>query len=316
MSIARGGEAPSMYAVVLGAAAGGGFPQWNSNAPACRRARSGDPAARPRTQAALAVSADGRNWYLLNAAPDLRQQIEASAFLQPSHGLRSSPIAGVVLTGGDVDAISGLLNLRERQKLTIYATARIHDVLDANPIFEVLSRDTVARRRVGLDEKLALELPDGTPSGLEIELFSVPGKVPLYLEESDAPPIVEGEDTVGVAVTGGGRTLYFIPGCAAMNDRLAARLRGAELVFFDGTLFADDEMIRAGLGKKSGRRMGHMSVSGPEGAIAAFASLGVKRRIFVHINNSNPILLDDSPERASLAAAGWEVGFDGMEVRL
>ena len=305
-----------MHAVVLGAAAGGGFPQWNSNAPGCRRARGGDPAARPRTQAALAVSADGQSWYLLNAAPDLRQQIEASPFLQPSQGLRSSPIAGVILTGGDVDAISGLLNLRERQRLTVYATARIQSVLDANPIFEVLARDTVARRAVALGERIALETPDGAASGLEVELFSVPGKVPLYLEDSDAPPIVEGEDTVGVAVAGGGRTLYFIPGCAAMTDRLRARLNGADLVFFDGTLFADDEMIRAGLGRKSGRRMGHMSVSGPDGAIAAFSGLGVKRRIFVHINNSNPILLDDSPERATVEAAGWEIAYDGMEVRL
>jgi pyrroloquinoline quinone biosynthesis protein B len=167
-----------------------------------------------------------------------------------------------------------------------------------------------------LGERIALETPDGAASGLEVELFSVPGKVPLYLEDSDAPPIVEGEDTVGVAVAGGGRTLYFIPGCAAMTDRLRARLNGADLVFFDGTLFADDEMIRAGLGRKSGRRMGHMSVSGPDGAIAAFSGLGVKRRIFVHINNSNPILLDDSPERATVEAAGWEIAYDGMEVRL
>jgi pyrroloquinoline quinone biosynthesis protein B len=305
-----------MHAVVLGAAAGGGFPQWNSNAPACRRARRGDPMARPRTQAGLAVSADGRFWYLLNAAPDLRQQIEASPFLQPSHGLRSSPIAGVVLTGGDVDAIAGLVNLRERQKLSIYATSRIHDVLDANPIFEVLARDMVARRRVSLGDRVALETPDGAASGLEIELFSVPGKVPLYLEGSNAPPIVEGEDTVGVAVTGGGGTLYFIPGCAALTEALAERLRGADLVFFDGTLFTDDEMIRAGLGQKTGRRMGHMSVSGPDGVIAGFAPLGVKRRVLLHINNSNPILLDDSPERAIVEAAGWEVAFDGMEVRL
>ena len=305
-----------MHAVVLGAAAGGAFPQWNSNAAACRRARSGDRAARPRTQASLAVSGDGKSWFLLNASPDLRQQIEATPFLQPFEGLRSSPIAGVVLTGGDVDAISGLLTLRERQKFSIYATGRIHEVLDANPIFEVLARDVVTRQRIGLGARVALALPDGSPSGLDIECFSVPGKVPLYLEASDAPPIVEGEDTVGVAVTSGDRTLFFIPGCATMTPDLKDRLRGADLVFFDGTLYADDEMIRAGLGRKSGRRMGHMSVSGPDGVIAAFDGLGVKRRIFIHINNSNPILLDDSPERAAVAAAGWDVAFDGMEVRL
>ena len=138
-----------MFAVVLGAAAGGGFPQWNSHAPACKRARRGDPAARPRTQASIAVSLDGQSWILLNASPDLRQQIEANPCLHPREGLRSSPIVGVVLTGGDVDAIAGLLTLRERQPFAVYGTRRIQDVLNANPIFEVLARDVVVRRVVG-----------------------------------------------------------------------------------------------------------------------------------------------------------------------
>jgi pyrroloquinoline quinone biosynthesis protein B len=306
-----------MLAIVLGAAAGGGFPQWNSNAAACRRARAGDPAARPRTQASLAVSVDGVTWFLLNASPDLRRQIELAPFLHPRHGLRSSPIAGVVLTGGDVDAISGLLNLRERQAFTIYATARVHAVLDANPIFEVLARDLVLRQAVALGHETALMTPDGAAGGLSIEFFAVPGKVPLYLETpGSAPPIVEGEETVGVALSDGRHRLFFIPGCAAMTPALAARLNGADLVFFDGTLFADDEMIRAGTGQKTGRRMGHMSNTGPDGTIAGFEALQVKRKVLIHINNSNPILLDDSAERAVVEAAGWEVAHDGMEVRL
>lgn len=305
-----------MRAVVLGAAAGGGFPQWNSNAPACRRARSGDPAAKPRNQAGLAVSAEGKNWFLLNASPDLRAQIESAPVLQPSEGLRSSPIAGVVLTGGDVDAIAGLLNLRERQPFTVYATAKVLGVLDANPIFEVLARDVVKRQPVGLERPCSLDLPNGEPSGLTLEVFAVPGKVPLYLEPpGSAPPIVEGEETVGAAIGHGDKRLFFIPGCAAMTERLRERLRGAELVFFDGTLWDDAEMIRAGLGEKTGQRMGHMSVSGPEGTIAAFADLGVRRKILIHINNSNPVLLDDAPERQQAEAAGWEVAFDGMEAR-
>ena len=188
-----------MQVRVLGAAAGGGFPQWNSNAAACRRARAGDPHARPRTQASLAVSADGEHWFLFNASPDLRQQIEATPCLHPRHGLRSSPIAGVVLTGGDVDAIAGLLTLRERHAFTIYATAGIHRILDANPIFEVLARDVVTRRCVAIGEPVTLALPDGSPSGLSVELFAVPGKVPLYLEAATEPPIVENETTVGAA---------------------------------------------------------------------------------------------------------------------
>lgn len=299
-----------MRAVVLGAAAGGGFPQWNSNALGCRRARSGDPAAKPRTQASLAVSADGRHWTLLNASPDLRQQIEQTPSLQPSGAVRSSPIASVVLTGSDVDVVAGLLTMRERQAFGLYATALTHAVLDANPIFNVLSPDLVTRHVLSVGEKCDLA------TGLSVDLFAVPGKVPLYLEADDAPAIETNEQTVGAAISDGRSTLFYIPGCAAMIPAVADRLRGAAAVLFDGTLWTDDEMIAAGLGPKTGARMGHMSVSGPGGTIAAFDGLGVQRRILIHINNSNPILLDDSPERARAEAAGWEVAFDGMELLL
>lgn len=265
----------------------------------------------------MAVSADGERWFLLNASPDLRQQIAATPCLHPHEGLRSSPIAGVVLTGGDVDAIAGLLTLRERHAFTIYSTARIHEILDANPIFEVLARDIVARQRIMVGTPAALALADGTPSGLSVELFPVPGKVPLYLEGSTGvPEIVEGEDTVGAEIGDGHQRLVFIPGCAGMTEALARRLQGADLVFFDGTLWTNDEMLRAGIGKKTGLRMGHMSVSGPNGTLAVFSSIDVGRKILLHINNSNPILLDDSPERAEAIAAGWEVAYDGMEIRL
>jgi pyrroloquinoline quinone biosynthesis protein B len=299
-----------MRAVVLGAAAGGGFPQWNSNAAACRRARAGDPAAPARTQASLAVSADGERWTLINASPDLREQIGRSEFLHPRYGLRSTPITDVVLTGGDVDVIAGLLTLRERQPFSLWASAEIHNVLEANPIFEVLARDVVRRR------PLKLGAPQRLEGGLTVELFAVPGKTPLYLEENDAPPIVTDGTTVGVAVSAGERTLFYVPGCAAMTPELAARLDGADLVFFDGTLWRDDEMIAAGLGPKTGRRMGHMSMSGPDGSIAAFTPIKVGRKVFVHINNSNPVLMADAPERAEAERAGWDVAFDGMEFSL
>lgn len=307
-----------MQAAILGAAAGGGFPQWNSRAPGCQRARAGDTAAKPRTQASLAIrAADGQHWFLLNASPDLRQQIEANPFLQPHGAIRSSPIAGVVLTGGDVDAIAGLLVLRERQPFTIYAAKRVLDVLDANPIFEVVARDLVPRREVRLGEKVGLHLPDGSPAGLTLELFAVPGKVPLYLERpGEDPDIAEDGNTVGAAISDGTRTLYFIPGCATMTASLAARLRGADAVCFDGTLWNDDEMIAAGIGTKTGRRMGHMSLTGPAGTLAAFEGLGVRRKVLIHINNSNPVLLDDSPEAAAMRAAGWDIGFDGMRIDL
>lgn len=292
---------------VLGAAAGGGFPQWNSNAEACRRSRRGDPAAASRTQAGLAVSGDGEHWYLLNASPDLRQQINDTPDLHPRSGLRHSPIAGVVLTGGDVDVIAGLLTLRERQSLTIHATPRIHQVLDANPIFEVLARDVVTRRVKTLDAPFALD------GGLTACLFAVPGKVPLYLENgSEPPPIVIDDTTVGLEISDSSSRMLFIPGCAAMTAGLRTRIEGADIIFFDGTLWRDDEMIAAGIGQKTGQRMGHMSLGGSEGTIAAFRSIKVGRKVIIHMNNSNPVLLADSPERAEAEAAGWTVGHDGM----
>jgi pyrroloquinoline quinone biosynthesis protein B len=307
-----------MLAAILGAAAGGGFPQWNSNAPGCNRARANDVSAKSRTQASVAVSGDGgESWVLLNASPDLRQQIEANDFLHPRTGLRSTPIAAVVLTGGDVDAVAGLLVLREREKFTIHAASRVLAVLDANPIFDVLDRDIVARVPEALDTAFDLRRPDGTPCGLQAELFAVPGKVPLYLERpGEAPAIAEDGNTVGARVTDGRVTLFFIPGCAAMTSRLAERLRGADAVFFDGTLWHDDEMIRGGLGPKTGLRMGHMSLSGPAGTLAAFADLDVRKKVLIHINNSNPVLLDDSLECAEVRAQGWIVGEDGMRIEL
>jgi pyrroloquinoline quinone biosynthesis protein B len=296
---------------MLGAAAGGGFPQWNSNGPGCRRARAGDAAATPRTQASLAVCGDGERWYLLNAAPDLRQQIERTPELHPRAAPRHSPIAGVVLTGGDVDVIAGLLTLRERQPLAVHATAAVHTILDGNPIFEVLARTIVTRPVETLDVPFALE------GGLNATLFAVPGKAPLYMEEGDGmQPIVVDGTTVGLEVSDGRVRVIFIPGCAAFTPALADRLNGADLVFFDGTLWQDDEMIAAGAGTKTGLRMGHMSLSGATGTIAAFRGIEVGRKIVIHMNNSNPVLLADSPERTEAEAAGWEIGFDGMRIAL
>ncbi|NHN86441.1 pyrroloquinoline quinone biosynthesis protein PqqB [Acetobacter musti] len=301
--------------VVLGAAAGGGFPQWNSNAAGCNRARAGDPSALPRTQASIAISGDGKHWFIVNASPDLRQQINQTPVLHPKTGLRSTPIAGVILTGAEVDTITGLLTLRERQPFDILGTQQVLGQLDANPIFEALNREVVRRREIALDQPLALTTQDGQPAGLEITLFAVPGKVPLYAERGENPAaILENGETVGLEIADGASRVLFIPGCACMTDRLRERLHGADVVLFDGTLWRDDEMIRAGLGEKTGRRMGHMSVADPEGTIKAFRDLGIDRKALIHINNSNPILLTDSPERAEVEAAGWDVSYDGMRI--
>jgi pyrroloquinoline quinone biosynthesis protein B len=306
-----------LHAVVLGAAAGGGFPQWNSNAPGCREARRGGRA-KARSQASVAVSANEHDWFVLNASPDLRLQIEATPLLYPREGLRSSPISGVVVTGGDVDAIAGLLHLRERHRFSVYGPRRVLDVIAANPIFGVLSPEYVRRIELPLDEMVGLASPE-RDAGLAVRAFAVPGKVPLYLEDGGRDPgLSEAGDAVGLELieTATGKSFFFVPGCAIVSEALRRRLAGSALIFFDGTLWRDDEMIRMGVGDKTGRRMGHISMSGAEGAVATFADLGVRRRIFIHINNSNPVLLEDSPERRSTEIAGWEIAYDGMEVRL
>jgi pyrroloquinoline quinone biosynthesis protein B len=311
-----------MYIRVLGAAAGGGFPQWNCNHPNSRRARSNDSAARQRTQSSIAVSADGHHWVLFNASPDLRQQINDNPVLQPpANGpLRWSPIQAAVLTNADVDHVAGLLNLRESQPLALYGTQRVLDVLAANSIFNVLNPAFVERRTMVLDRLLDLSRSDGEPLGIRIVPFAVPGKVALWLEDAsrgDDFGSVE-EDTIALEVRDAGdRTKFFyMPACARMTPALAERLRGAPLIFFDGTLYRDDEMVRDGIGVKTGRRMGHMSVSGEDGTVAAFRDLDIARKVFIHINTTNPILLDDSPERAEVEAAGWEVARDGMALNL
>lgn len=300
-----------LRAIVLGAGAGGGFPQWNSAGSGCRRARAGDPAAKPRSQASLAVSADGERWVVVNASPDLRQQIAATPALHPrDEPLRNSPIVAVVLTGAEVDTIAGLLTLRERQPFRLFAAAPGLAVLDGNPIFRALNPDFVSR------EEMALNVPFTLAPGLMVEAYPVPGKVPLFAEAAGDPGLAEDGEAVGLAISAGGATLHYVPGCAMMTEELAARLRGAACVMFDGTLFTDDEMIAAGAGPKTGRRMGHMPIAGEGGSLQAFEGLGVNRRIYVHLNNTNPALLDDSPERAHVAAKGWEVAEDGMEIAL
>jgi len=257
---------------------------------------------------------------IFNASPDLRQQINDNAALHPKNGLRHSPITSVVLTNGDVDHIAGLLTLRESHPFSVYATERVLSVLRANSIFNVLNPECVERRRMRLNEPFEICDRNGDGTGIVVEPFAVPGKVALYLEDASAGSNfgTQPEDTVGlrIAARDNRSQCFYVPGCAALTDDLAGRLAGAPLVLFDGTLWRDDEMIVAGVGTKTGRRMGHMSVSGADGTMAAFEKLGVKRKVFVHMNNSNPILLADSPERAAIAQAGWEAAHDGMEITL
>lgn len=310
-----------MLIKILGSAAGGGLPQVNCTCSNCVAVRRGDAGIVARTQSSLAVSADGKVWALLNASPDLRQQLAATPELSPdpNRGPRSSPVEAVVLTNGDLDHIAGLLSLREGIKFALYASNEVLGALDANTVFNALDRAVV--RRYALTVGKSVKLRNGDRDlGLEVEAFAVPGKVALYLENAAAGPGLgtrEG-DTLGLKITdpGSGAAFFYVPGCAAVDATLAARLRGASLILFDGTLFTDDEMIAQRLSTKTGRRMGHISMSGEEGSLAAFANLGVARKVYTHINNSNPALRDGSPERRTVEAAGWEIAYDGMEVRL
>lgn len=305
-----------MKILVLGAAAGGGFPQWNSNDPAAHRSRAGDLAAPSLTQSSIAVSADDRRWVLFNASPDLRQQINGNHALHPrvGEGLRASPLSAVVLTNADVDHVAGLLSLRESQPLSIYAHPRVLDVLARNSIFNVLNPAFVSRHALLLDEWQAVRDQAGVDLGISVRPFAVTGKVALWLEEDRQPLTNMAGDTVGVEISDGRQSFFYIPGCAAMDAGLERRLKGAALVFFDGTLWRDDEMIVGGFGTKTGQRMGHMSCSGENGTIETFSRLFVARKLFIHINNTNPLLIRDSPERRYAEAAGWEVAHDGMEI--
>lgn len=307
-----------MRILVLGAGAGGGFPQWNCGCGNCQRARAGDGAAPARTQSSLAVSADGKRWVLLNASPDLASQIMANPVLHPPKGGRGSPIVAAVLTNADVDHVAGLLTLREGHRFTIHATRRVVGVLTSNAIFNVVNPALAPRRPISLETEEAILDGDGRPTGLYVTAFAVPGKIALWLEDPSQPNFGSvPEDTVGLRIRDErGHGFFYLPGCAEMPPDLAKRLSGAELVVFDGTTWTDDEMIRHGFSDKTAMRMGHMCMSGPGGTIASFASLGIRRRVFAHINNTNPVLLADSSERREAEAAGWEIGFDGMEMDL
>jgi len=297
-----------LTAIVLGAAAGGGFPQWNCNCDVCRLAWAGDVRVRSRTQASLAVSADRKHWTLLNASPDLRAQIQANPALHP-RDLRASPIASVVLTGAEIDQTAGLLSLRERSPFTIMATATTLAAVADNTMFGALAPDVVSRCAIFPGQRFKLA------GGLEAELFMVPGKVPLYLEGENPETAEESAANVGVEITDGNKRLAYVPGAAAVTPALRQRLSRADVILFDGTLFTDDEMIRTGTGTKAGRRMGHMPIDGEGGSLGALQGL-LARKIFVHINNTNPILVDGSTERRRVEAAGWEVAEDGMEIVL
>ena len=270
---------------------------------------SGDPRVRPRTQSSLAVTGDGATWTLFNASPDLGQQIRATPNLWPK-GARHSPIGAVVLTSAEVDHAAGLLSLRERHPFRLIALEPVHAALDANPMFQALDRTVVERVIAQPGQAFT------ATAGVSAALVVVPGKAPLYAEGESPVVGVEEGDTAGAHVTVGATQLAYVPGCAALRPSLFEKLAETDVLFFDGTLFRDDEMIRVRAGAKTGRRMGHIPIMGPGGSLEVLKALPARRKIYVHINNTNPILIEGSPERETVERAGFAVAADGLEIGL
>ena len=305
-----------MHVRLLGTAAGGGFPQWNCACLNCEGVRRGTIRARPRTQSCAAVSSDGRRWFLLNASPDIRVQIESFDPLLPRGTVRGTAIQGILVTSADLDHTLGLLMLREGGRLIVYATPSVRRALDEGlHLSEVLDCYGGVDWRRPPTSLSPLVCADGSLSGLSYAAFSVPGKLPRYREGRDSTP---GEDAVGYLLVDDftGRRLVYVPGLAALDGDLLARLQDADAVLLDGTFWSDEEMQIVGAGGASARAMGHLPVGSEDGSLSALASLTAARKVYVHINNTNPMLREDSPERRDVEKAGVEVGWDRQEFTL
>jgi pyrroloquinoline quinone biosynthesis protein B len=303
----------SVLVSILGAAAGGGFPQWNCNCDNCRRLRQGTLRAKARSQIQVAVSADGRAWHLLGASPDSGKQIESNPRLHPRLGLRDSPIASVVLTCAEVDQSLGLLLLREMHAFAVYATASVRDILlDDNSMFAMLHR---APRQVTWHA-----VTPGTPfeidAGLQLEAIPMGGGYPSYVGAGRLARCRADEAVVGLSVRCNGRTMLFLPGVPGIDDALLARMEESDMILLDGTFWSDDEFIRIWPEARTAKAMGHLPISGPGGSLERLAGLSRPSKVYLHINNTNPILDEDSPEHHAVRDAGWEVACDGMTMEL
>ena len=291
---------------VLGSAAGGGSPQWNCGCPVCTAVRAG--AGVPRTQSSVAVSADGHRWFLINASPDVRTQIEAFPALHPRDG-RATPLEAVLLTDSELDHTLGLLLLREARALRLYATPAVHKTLsDGSGVLRTLEHYCPVEWRAvvpGTDLPLA--------DGLSCRAFDVPTtKRARFAAGTDHGRVV------GYRLTDSrsGRALAYLPGVQALTPAVRAELAGCACLLIDGTCWRDDELIRLGLANKTSREMGHLPIDGPDGSLAQLSSLGVARTIFVHLNNTNPILLAGTPQRRAVEDSGIEVAVDGLELEV
>jgi pyrroloquinoline quinone biosynthesis protein B len=302
-----------MHVILLGTAAGGGFPQWNCWCPTCRIARVDPVRARPRSQSSIAFSADGARWFLGNASPDVREQIAQLPHADVK-GVRHVPVEGIVLTDAELDHTLGITLLREGRMLQIVATPAVMHTIDEDsrvlPVTQAFA--TVKTVEVDLGDPVSLDYRDGSASGLTIEMKAVRGDPPRFARREEVGHTV----AAFIRDTSTGKECAFVPGCGGLGPKLLARLGQAELLLFDGTFWTDDELARLDISDRPALSMGHVPVSGAEGSLAVLSQLTCRQKVYTHINNTNPMLIEGSKERAAVEAAGMLVGMDGMRFEI
>jgi pyrroloquinoline quinone biosynthesis protein B len=306
---------------VLGSAAGGGFPQWNCSCANCSAFRLGTLKARPRTQAQVAVSPDPSKWFLLNASPDLRQQINATPELAPRSAVLGSPVTSILLTSADVDSVMGLLHLREFQPLHIFSTVSVRRILtEENSLFRVLSRSTPPARwePMPLDRLMPLVPPSapGKKDGLFYKAVSLLGTFPDYVSDALRNNLSQEEAVIGVQLIHKEKRLFYAPSLPGVGEDWRRSAEESDLALMDGTFWKDDELIAAKRTRKTAREIGHLPLWGERGLLRQPFRPGKTRRVLIHINNTNPVLNEDSAEHRAVREAGWEIAYDGMEFEL
>lgn len=301
---------------VLGSGAGGGVPQWNCRCELCRSARTDPGLVRPRTHASIAISTDGERWLVCNAGPDIHRQIEAFPPLLPQTGVRGTGIAAIALTGADLDQVLGLLLLREGGPLRLYGMPTVREALEGGlRLLPALAAYCGAEwRDLALDAGQIVADSAGDPLGLRLRAFAVAGGPPPYAGHREAG---RPGDTIGLLITDEthGTSVAYVPSCGAVTAALLDVIGSADCVLFDGTLWRDDEIAALGVPGRTGRSMQHLPLAGPDGALERLRPL-TNRRILTHINNTNPLLREGGAALAAVAALGWEVAHDGLEVTL
>jgi pyrroloquinoline quinone biosynthesis protein B len=302
-----------MHVILLGTAAGGAFPQWNCWCPTCRVARENPQLAQPRTQSSIAFSADGVRWFLGNASPDVREQLSRLPRVDVQ-GMRHVPVEGIVLTDAELDHTLGVTLLREGRLLQLIATpAVLRTIAEDSRVLPVTQAFAAVQIvEVALGEPVSLDYRDGTPSGLTVEMKAVRGDAPRFARQEEIGHTV----AAFIRDAASGKECAFVPGCGGLGPKFLSRLDEVDLLLFDGTFWTEDELIRLGISDRPASSMGHVPISGPEGSLAMLRRLACRQKVYTHINNTNPMLIEASPERAVVDAAGMIVGMDGMHFEI